>query len=45
MAAAGAYLAADESGHVTGASIPIDGGYLSLGGGFALGRAPQSVGI
>jgi NAD(P)-dependent dehydrogenase (short-subunit alcohol dehydrogenase family) len=29
VAAAIAYLAADESGHVTGASIPIDGGYTA----------------
>jgi NAD(P)-dependent dehydrogenase (short-subunit alcohol dehydrogenase family) len=29
VAAAVAYLAADESGHVTGASIPIDGGYTA----------------
>jgi NAD(P)-dependent dehydrogenase (short-subunit alcohol dehydrogenase family) len=29
VAAAVAYLAADESAHVTGASIPIDGGYTA----------------
>jgi NAD(P)-dependent dehydrogenase (short-subunit alcohol dehydrogenase family) len=29
VAAAVVYLAADESGHVTGASIPIDGGYTA----------------
>jgi NAD(P)-dependent dehydrogenase (short-subunit alcohol dehydrogenase family) len=29
VAAAIAYLAADESGHVTGASIPVDGGYTA----------------
>jgi NAD(P)-dependent dehydrogenase (short-subunit alcohol dehydrogenase family) len=29
IAAAVAYLAADESGHVTGASIPLDGGYTA----------------
>jgi NAD(P)-dependent dehydrogenase (short-subunit alcohol dehydrogenase family) len=29
VAAAIAYLAADESDHVTGASIPIDGGYTA----------------
>ena len=29
VAAAVAYLAADESSHVTGASIPIDGGYTA----------------
>jgi NAD(P)-dependent dehydrogenase (short-subunit alcohol dehydrogenase family) len=29
VAAAVAYLAADESGHVTGASIPVDGGYTA----------------
>jgi NAD(P)-dependent dehydrogenase (short-subunit alcohol dehydrogenase family) len=29
VAAAIAYLAADESAHVTGASIPVDGGYTA----------------
>ncbi|MBN8866515.1 MAG: SDR family oxidoreductase [Solirubrobacterales bacterium] len=29
VAAAVAYLASDESGHVTGASIPVDGGYTA----------------
>jgi NAD(P)-dependent dehydrogenase (short-subunit alcohol dehydrogenase family) len=29
VAAAVAYLAADESAHVTGASIPVDGGYTA----------------
>jgi NAD(P)-dependent dehydrogenase (short-subunit alcohol dehydrogenase family) len=29
VAAAVAFLAADESGHITGASIPIDGGYTA----------------
>lgn len=30
VAAAVAYLAADESAHVTGVSIPVDGGYTAL---------------
>jgi NAD(P)-dependent dehydrogenase (short-subunit alcohol dehydrogenase family) len=29
VAAAVAYLTADESAHVTGASIPVDGGYTA----------------
>jgi 3-oxoacyl-[acyl-carrier protein] reductase len=29
VAAAVAFLAADESAHITGASIPVDGGYTA----------------